>query len=305
MSNQTPPDPPPGEPSTDMVDPGEGEVSTRFAPGLYIVATPIGNLADMTRRAEALLAAADIVACEDSRVTGKLLHHLGLKKRMKPYHGHSSAHDRDYLLGLAREGVVALVSDAGTPLISDPGYKLVRAARVAGVTVTTMPGPSAAIAALTLSGLPSDRFLFEGFLPSKAGQRDKALSALAAIPATLIFYESGPRLRAMLGAARAALGDRQAAVVREITKRFEEAVTGSLSELAERYDDTPPKGEIVVVIGPPGEEEPDELDRAELDALILAAIADKPMSKAAGEIAKAHGLDRKAVYARALELKGK
>jgi 16S rRNA (cytidine1402-2'-O)-methyltransferase len=271
-----------------------------FDSGLYVVATPIGNLADMSQRAIAILEAADIVAVEDSRVTGKLLHHLGLKKKMRRYNDHSDAGDRDVLVAAARDGVVALVSDAGTPLISDPGYKLVRAAREVGVAVFTAPGPSAAIAALSICGLPTDRFLFTGFLPSKAKARGDALTELAGVKATLVFYESGPRLAATLAAISEVLGDREIAVARELTKKFEEVVTGSPGELAERYAEHEPKGEIVLIVGPPVE---DEAEPGDVDAALRAALAEMPAAKAAGSIAKRFGLERSAVYARAMEFK--
>jgi 16S rRNA (cytidine1402-2'-O)-methyltransferase len=196
---------------------------------------------------------------------------------------------------------VALLSDAGTPLISDPGYKLVRDARAAGRYVTTLPGPSAAIAALTLSGLPTDRFLFIGFLPSKAKARADTLAEIAVVRATLIFYESGPRLSDSLAAMAQALGNRDAAVVREISKTFEETVTGTLFELSARYADAPPKGEIVVIAGPPGEAPPPS--EADSDAALREALERLPVSKAAGEVAKKLGLDRRALYARAMALK--
>jgi 16S rRNA (cytidine1402-2'-O)-methyltransferase len=268
--------------------------------GLYIVATPIGNLADLSQRAIALLSIADIVAVEDSRVTGKLLHHLGLKKRMRPYHDYSSEADRDALLAVAREGVVVLVSDAGTPLISDPGYKLVHAARQAGILVSTAPGASAAIAALSISGLPTDRFLFAGFLPSKAKARGDVLAELAPVKTTLVFYESGPRLGASLAAMAEILGEREAAVARELTKKFEEIVTGTLPALAERYANEQPKGEIVVVIGPPVAE---QTESGDVDAALCEALETLPTAKAAGQIAKRFGLDRAEIYARATLLK--
>ncbi len=272
-----------------------------FESGLYVVATPIGNLADMSQRAIAILEAADIVAVEDSRVTGKLLHYLGLKKKMRRYNDHSSAGDRESLVAAARDGVVALVSDAGTPLISDPGYKLVRSAREAGVSVYTAPGPSAAIAALSICGLPTDRFLFSGFLPSKAKARSDALAALAAIPATLVFYESGPRLGATLAAMAEILGEREAAVARELTKKFEEVVTGTLSELAARYAELEAKGEIVLIVGPPAEGLPAEI--GDVEAALAEALLTMPVSKAAGQIAKRFGLERSVVYARATNMK--
>ncbi|HKR16015.1 16S rRNA (cytidine(1402)-2'-O)-methyltransferase [Rhizorhapis sp.] len=274
---------------------------SKFEPGLYIVAGPIGNLSDLTPRAAELLRQADVVAVEDTRVSAKLLRHAGSARPMIPYHDHSSEQLRAQLVDRMAGEVVALLSDAGTPLISDPGYKLVRDARAAGRYVTSLPGPSAAIAALTLSGLPTDRFLFVGFLPSKEKARADALEEIANIRATLVFYESGPRLSASLAAMAGRLGDRDTAVVREISKAFEETVSGRLSELAVRYAEAPPKGEIVVVVGPPGEAPPpNEEDR---DAALREAMARLPVSKAAGEVAKKLGLDRRALYARALELK--
>jgi 16S rRNA (cytidine1402-2'-O)-methyltransferase len=269
-------------------------MSTPAQSGLYIVATPIGNLGDLSRRAEQILGIADIILAEDTRVTGKLLNHIGKKSKMMVYNDHKSAADRAGILDAIRCKIVALVSDAGTPLISDPGYKLVRDAQAAGLYVTTIPGPSAVIAALTLSGLPSDRFLFEGFLSSKAKARTESLSALKTLNASLIFYENGSRLGAMLADALAVLGDRKAAVVREITKRFEEAVSGSLSELAIRYGSEKPKGEIVVIIGPPGA--PEAASEQEVEAALREALVRLPASKAAGEVARAYNADRKALY---------
>jgi 16S rRNA (cytidine1402-2'-O)-methyltransferase len=272
-----------------------------LVPGLYIVATPIGNLGDLTARAADVLSRADLIAAEDTRVTAGLLRHIGTKRPMTPYHDHNADAVRPGLV--ARMGVeaIALVSDAGTPLISDPGFKLVRDARAAGHNVVTIPGPCAAVAALTLAGLPTDRFLFAGFLPAKSAARATAIAEVASIRATLVFYESGPRLGAMLAALAEGLGDREAAVTREITKKFEEAVTGTLSSLAARYADAPPKGEIVVVVAPPGEPPPATADEG--DAALIEALERLPASKAAGEVAKRLGLDRKALYARALELK--
>ena len=273
------------------------------APGLYIVATPIGNLGDLSPRAAAILSAADVIAVEDSRVTAGLLRHIGVKRPMSPYHDHNAEQVRPGLVARMGSEVVALVSDAGTPLISDPGYKLVRDARAAGHTVTTIPGPCAAISALTLAGLPTDRFFFHGFLPTKAKARGDSIAEVATIRATLVFYESGPRLAAMLAALAERLGEREAAVTREITKKFEECVTGTLESLARHYADTPPpKGEIVVVVGPPGE--PERPSEEDADAALAEALTRLPVSKAAGEVAKRLGLDRKALYARALEIKG-
>jgi 16S rRNA (cytidine1402-2'-O)-methyltransferase len=276
-------------------------LSAPYDSGLYIVATPIGNLADISKRAIALLAAADIVAVEDSRVTGKLLHHLGIKQKMRRYNDYSNAADRDALINAARSGVVVLVSDAGTPLISDPGYRLVRAAREAGVFVSTAPGPSAAIAALSICGLPTDRFLFAGFLPNKAKARDDAIAGFRSIDATLVFYESGPRLGAALAALALGLGERECAVARELTKKFEEVVTGSLNALAARYLADEPRGEIVIVIGPP--DNSSEAETGDADTALAEALTRLPTAKAAAEIAKRFGLERSDVYARASEMK--
>ncbi len=276
-------------------------MSEKLKPGLYIVATPIGNLGDLSPRAADILARADLLAVEDSRVTAKLLHHIGAKRPMAPYHDHNADRVRPDLIARMTSEAIALVSDAGTPLISDPGYKLVRDARAAGVEVTTIPGPSAAIAALTLAGLPTDRFLFAGFLPSKAKARADAIAELAAIRATLVFYESGPRLGAALAALRDGLGDRDAAVAREISKAYEQTVTGTLSELADRYADHGPKGEIVIIVGPPGEAAPAEAD--DVDAALRDALTRLPTGKAASEVAKAFGVDRRELYTRAMAMK--
>ena len=270
-------------------------------PGLYIVATPIGNLSDLSPRAAAILAAADLIAVEDSRVTAKLLHHIGTKRTMTPYHDHNADRVRPGLIAQMRDKAVALVSDAGTPLISDPGYKLVRDAHAAGVRVTTIPGPSAAIAALTLAGQPTDRFAFFGFLPPKAGARATAIAEASGFDGTLVFYESGPRLGAALAALRDGLGERDAAVVREISKTFEETVTGTLAELVDRYAATAPKGEIVIVVGPPGEEAP--VGEADIDAALQEAMTRLSPSRAAAEVAERLGVPKRAVYERAQQLK--
>jgi 16S rRNA (cytidine1402-2'-O)-methyltransferase len=281
----------------------DSTISKSPLPGLYIVATPIGNLGDISPRAAATLAAADVIAAEDTRVTAKLLSHLGLRVPMTPYHDHSDERARAALVARMEREIVVLVSDAGTPLISDPGYKLVRDARAAGRHVTTLPGPCAAIAAVTLSGLPSDRFLFAGFLPSKAKARADTIAEFAGLRATLVFYESGPRLSAALAALAEGLGDREAAVAREISKLYEQCVTGTLGELAARYADAPPKGEIVVIVGPPGEAAAEEADDETVDAALREALADQPVARAAKAVAKRFGLDRHAVYARALALR--
>lgn len=276
--------------------------NAQLEPGLYIVATPIGNLGDLSPRAAHILSNADVIAVEDSRVTAKLLHHIGVKRPMAPYHDHSTESVRAGLVARMGSEAVALVSDAGTPLISDPGYKLVRDARAAGHMVVTIPGPSAAISALTLAGLPTDRFLFMGFLPSKAQARSSTIAEVEGIRATLVFYESGPRLSASLAALAQGLGEREAAVARELTKKFEECVTGTLSALANRYADAQPKGEIVIVVAPPGDAPPPSEEDA--DAALTEALTRLPASKAAGEVARKFGLDRKALYARAMALKG-
>jgi 16S rRNA (cytidine1402-2'-O)-methyltransferase len=250
-----------------------------LAPGLYIVATPIGNLGDLSPRAADILSRADLIAAEDTRVTAKLLRHIGAERPMTPYHDHNADRVRPGLIERMRSEAIALVSDAGTPMISDPGFKLVRDARAAGAHIVTIPGPSAAIAALTLAGLPTDRFLFIGFLPSKEKAKADAIAEVAMIRASLVLYESGPRLGATLAALAKGLGGRDAAVAREISKAFEECVTGTLAELAERYAED------------------------DLDALLREALGRLPVAKAAKEVAATTGLDRHDLYNRALELK--
>ena len=270
-------------------------------PGLYIVATPIGNLGDITMRAADVLARCDAIACEDTRVTAKLLKHLGLRKPMWRYDDHSGEAERERLVEAMRDQAVALVSDAGTPLISDPGYRLVRRAREEGIALTSLPGPSAAIVALTLSGLPNDRFLFAGFLPVKDKARADTLADLAGVPATLVFYETGPRLVKSLEAIAEVLPGREVSVARELTKMFEECRTGTAEDIAAHYAAHPPKGEIVLLVAPPGET---EIGEADIDALLAAALEHDKPSQAAAQVAKATGHDRKALYARAMELKG-
>jgi 16S rRNA (cytidine1402-2'-O)-methyltransferase len=250
-------------------------------------------------RAADTLRRADRILVEDTRVTAKLLVHIGAKVPMTRYDDHSSERERDAIVGRLGEEAVALVSDAGTPLISDPGYKLVRSARAAGHAVHTIPGPSAAIAALTLAGLPTDRFLFLGFLPAKAKARADAIAEVADDPATLVLYESGPRLADALQALGDTLGTRDAAVARELTKLHEECVTGTLQDLASRYADTAPKGEIVIVVGPPVEGP--QASGEELDAALDEALQRLSPSRAAAEVAERLKLPRKRAYARALE----
>jgi 16S rRNA (cytidine1402-2'-O)-methyltransferase len=242
------------------------------------------------------------VACEDTRVTAKLMNHLGLHKPLWRYDDHSSEADRDRMLDAMQCKAVALVSDAGTPLISDPGFRLVRAAREAGLMVTSLPGPSALIVALTLSGLPNDRFLFAGFLPVKEKARADVLAELSRVRATLIFYESAQRIVKSLECVAANLPGREVAVARELTKTFEECRSGAALDLSAHFSAHPPKGEIVLMIGPPGEDDSGEVDS---DALLIAAMEHDKPSQAASQVAKATGLDRKLLYARALELRGK
>ena len=270
-----------------------------LAPGLYIVATPIGNLGDLSPRAAATLRGADRILAEDKRVSAKLLAHAGATAPMSAYHDHSDEALRERILAELGSKAVALICDAGTPLISDPGFKLVRAARAAGHLVQTIPGPCAAIAALTLAGLPTDRFLFLGFLPAKAKGRAEAIAEIGAVRASLVLYESGPRLGECLAALADRLGGRDAAVAREISKLHEECVTGTLLELAARYASTPPRGEIVIVVGPPAADP--EVSDAELDASLDEALTKLSPSRAAAEVAVALGVPRKRAYARALE----
>ena len=275
-------------------------MNDRLPPGLYVVATPIGNLGDLTARAADTLRRADRILAEDRRVSAKLLAHVGATAPMSVYHDHSSEAERAAIVAALGAQAIALVSDAGTPLISDPGFKLVRAARAAGHAVHSLPGPCAAIAALTLAGLPTDRFLFAGFLPPKPGARAAAIAELAGVRASLIFYESGPRLGATLAALADALGEREAAVARELTKLHEECVTGRLGELGGRYADAAPKGEIVIVVGPPAEAE--TVTGGQLDDALGEALARLSPSRAAAAVAEQLNVPRKRVYARALEL---
>lgn len=277
----------------------------QLAPGLYVVATPIGNLRDITLRALEVLRAADLVLCEDTRVTHKLLERHQLSPKLAAYHDHNAASVRPRVLAeLAKGSAIALVSDAGTPLVSDPGFKLVEAAIDAGHRVFPIPGASAALAALVAAGLPSDRFFFEGFLPPKSGARKARLSELRAIPATMIFYESGPRLAESLSDMAATLGARDAAVCRELTKAFEEIRRGTLSDLAAHYEEAgTPKGEIVVVVAPPGETP--LLDEEDIEQKIKTALKTLSLKDASAAIAAETGLPRKEIYARALALAGK
>lgn len=279
-----------------------GQPAVALEPGLYVVSTPIGNLRDITLRALDVLAAADEVLAEDTRVAGKLMSAYGLKARLSPYHDHNGAERRPGLIRALQQGArIALISDAGTPLVSDPGWKLAHEALEAGVKVIPIPGASAMLAGLVASGLPSDKFLFAGFLPPKSGARRTAAEALKAVPGTLIFYESGPRLADALADLAAALGPREAAVTRELTKMFEETRRGTLADLAAHYAEAgPPRGEIVLLVGPPGAT---EVTPQRLDAALRDALDGQPTKAAANAVAEALGLPKREVYQRALQLK--
>jgi 16S rRNA (cytidine1402-2'-O)-methyltransferase len=268
--------------------------------GVYIVATPIGNLRDITLRALDVLAATDLIACEDTRITRRLLDHYGITTPLTPYHEHNAAAARPKLLmRLAAGASLALVSDAGTPLISDPGFKLVRAARDAGHRVTALPGPSAAIAALSTCGLPTDHFVFEGFLPAKPLQRRTRIAGLKRLPATLVLYEGGSRVAACLADLAAELGPRTAALCRELTKLHEEVRRGDLNELAAHYaGDAETRGEFVIVVAPPER----LAESVDIDTLLRDALGRLSVKEAVAEIAAVSGQPRREVYQRAIAL---
>ncbi|MEJ0074005.1 MAG: 16S rRNA (cytidine(1402)-2'-O)-methyltransferase [Alphaproteobacteria bacterium] len=280
---------------------GHAFEAPRLPAGLTLVATPIGNLRDITLRALEILASADLIACEDTRVTRKLLDHYGLSAPLIAYHDHNAEAVRPKILQrLAAGEAVALVSDAGTPLISDPGYRLVREAVAAGVAVTAAPGASSALMALTVAGLPTDRFFFEGFLPAKEGARRTRIAELARIPATLVLFESGPRLAETLGDLATGFGPREAAVARELTKLHEEVRRGDLGSLAAVYaGGAETRGEMVIVIAPPASE---PASASDIDALLQSALARTSVKEAVAEVASATGAPRRTVYSRALEL---
>lgn len=275
--------------------------AAKAEPGLYLVATPIGNLGDITLRALEVLAGADVIACEDTRVTRKLIERYGITTPLTAYHEHNAAEARPKLLArLAGDQAIALVSDAGTPLISDPGYKLVRAACEAGHSVSALPGPSSVLAALSVAGLPTDRFFFEGFLPPKQAARQKRAAVLANIPSTLVMFESGPRVAAMLADLAAAFGKRTAAVCRELTKLHEEVRRRDLETLAHEYTaGAETRGEFVIVVAPPAEEE--EISD-NVDELLRQALRRVSVKDAVGEVALVTGRPRREVYQRALNL---
>ncbi len=279
-----------------------GKSPAGLAPGLYVLATPIGNAGDITLRGLEALKAADLVLAEDTRVTARLLAIHGLKASLRAYNDHNAAEVRPGILEkLRRRAAIVLVSDAGTPLVSDPGFKLVREAISEGIAVTALPGPSAALAALALAGLPTDRFLFAGFLPARAGERTRALEELRSVRASLILFESPQRLAESLAAMGDVLGDRPAAVTRELTKLHEETRRGTLRELAAHYEKSgAPRGEVTLVIGPPEQAPP---DNAAIDAALKAALPFMPVKAAADMIAALTGAARRSVYDRALELK--
>lgn len=282
---------------------GTAVAARPLAPALYVVATPIGNLGDITLRALETLAAADVVACEDTRVSRVLLDRYGIRQHTVAYHEHNATEAGPRLLAAVREGrSVALISDAGTPLVSDPGFRLVEAMLEAGLRVVPLPGPSAVVTALSAAGLPTDTFLFAGFLPQKTAARRGRLAALRTIPASLVFYESPHRLAASLSDMAGELGGERAAVVaRELTKTFEEFRRAPLAELAGHYEEADaPKGEIVVCVAPPAEAAPEAGD---IDRMLLALAAEMPVSKAAGEAARMTGRPKQELYRRILELR--
>jgi 16S rRNA (cytidine1402-2'-O)-methyltransferase len=282
---------------------GQSAIAPPLPTGLYLVATPIGNLRDITLRALDVLAAVDLIACEDTRRSRKLLEHYDITTPVTPYHDHNAAAARPKLIARLMAGAaIALISDAGTPLISDPGYKLVREAHKAGSSVTALPGPSALLAALTVSGLATDRFLFDGFLPAKETARRARIATLKSIPATLVLFETGPRIGAALSDLADGLGPREAAICRELTKLHEEVRRGDLATLARDYaSQADVRGEIVIVVGPPKPE--GESSIADLDSLLRAALDRVSLKQAVAEIVAITGAPRRMVYQRALALR--
>jgi 16S rRNA (cytidine1402-2'-O)-methyltransferase len=277
----------------------EWEPEHELAPGLHLVATPIGNLGDVTLRALWVLRNADRILCEDTRITARLLARFGIATPLSPYHDHNADRVRPIVLeALHRGEKVALVSDAGTPLVSDPGFKLVRDALAEDLPVTAVPGPSAALTALILSGLPPEVFLFAGFLPPRSAARRRMLAQWAKLVATLVFFEGPSRLAASLSDLTEILGDRKAAVARELTKRYEEVRRGRLSALAEHYREAgPPRGEVVIVVGPP---EPEALREADVDTRLDRLLDTRSLRDAVAQLAAETGISRRSLYDRAL-----
>jgi len=275
----------------------------RASAGLHLVATPIGNLGDITLRALETLAGVDVIACEDTRITRRLTERYGIAAELTPYHEHNAAAARPKILQrIAQGGSVALVSDAGTPLISDPGFKLVREACAAGHAVIALPGPSSVLASLSVAALPTDRFFFEGFLPAKEAARRARIAELARIDATLVLFESGNRVQDALRDLAGPMGAREAAICRELTKLHEEVRRGTLGALARVYRELPePRGEIVVVTAPPAESQPASAE--EIDALLRNALDRLSVKDAVDEVAGLSGQSRRDVYRRALALK--
>ena len=274
------------------------------APGLHVVATPIGNLGDITLRALSTLAAADTVLCEDTRTSGTLMARFAIKARLQPYHEHNAKEVRPHILERLQQGAaIALISDAGMPLVSDPGYRLVKEAAEQGIPVTACPGPSAVLTGLALSGLPTDRFLFAGFVPQKQGERKRLFAEFATLKATLIFFESPHRILDTLHDLSAALPGRAVAVTRELTKLHEEVLRGTAHDIAAQLASRASvKGEITLLVGPPQEEE--AVSDTDLEAAITEALASMPASKAASEVAKRFNLNRSDIYQRILAMKG-
>lgn len=294
-------------PASAAPTPGEAEFSDwspgyELTAGLHLVATPIGNLGDITLRGLWVLRNADRILCEDTRVTARLLRRFGIERRLEPYHDHNAERMRPGVLAALRQGAkLALVSDAGTPLVADPGYKLVREALAEGLPVTAAPGPSAALTALILSGLPPDRFLFAGFLPARVAARRRVLAELAGVPATLVFFEGRSRLAAALADMATVFGDRAAAIGRELTKRHEEMRRGRLNALAEHYRAAgAPLGEAVIVVGPPEMAAPIAED--EVNNRLRALLEEHSLRDAAERLAGETGISRRALYNRALAL---
>lgn len=283
---------------------GHELVAPKAAPGLHLVATPIGNLGDITLRALETLAGVDIIACEDTRITRRLTERFAISGVLKPYHEHNAAAARPKILAqLAQGASIALVSDAGTPLISDPGFKLVREVCTAGYPVIALPGPSSVLTALSVAALPTDRFFFEGFLPAKETARRTRLAELARIDATLVMFESGSRVQDSLHDLAAVMGRRAAAICRELTKLHEDVRRAPLSELANNAEALETRGEFVLVVGPPAADAK-VMSSSDLDDLLLASLKDSSVKDSVARAVELSGRPRREVYARALELAG-